>query len=263
MVAPETARAAQTTFCGVQVSSTVKVEPPSAWMSAAVTCQPLANPSTRCDPPRSTACAPGAAPGPGVATAFQPLFTLWPSTSSNGSVAPVTRAPWLSMWTDVACTVAAGPGWVASNWGVPDAVGKAAEPAPPPEAESRASWSMFQPVHVVGAFAQGALWPAAVCTMWGPALSVMPLASGPHGTTWLSPPFRARDVGPTTDTSMGCAVDSQEVGDAVAREGGRYRVDTRTGDADLCDAQRQRQRARRVIVRRVLRPDAGEGHDEV
>ena len=46
----------------------------------------------------------------GVATALKPLLTLWPSTSSKGSVAPVTSAPWLSMCTDVDATVGAAPG---------------------------------------------------------------------------------------------------------------------------------------------------------
>ena len=92
-----------------------------------------------------------------MATACHPLLTLWPSTSSNGSVALVTSAPWLSMCTEVACTEAAGPGWVACSCGVPDAVGKATDPAPPPGAESSASWLMFQPVHVAGALAHGAL----------------------------------------------------------------------------------------------------------
>ncbi len=124
---------------GVQVTSTVKLEPPRACRSAAVTGQPLANPSTSCDCPSSTLWDPGGAPLAGVATARKPLFTLCPSTSSKGSVAPVTSPPWLSMCTEVDATVGAGPGWVACSCGVPAAVGDAAGPAPPPAAESRAS----------------------------------------------------------------------------------------------------------------------------
>ena len=199
----ETARAAQMARWGVHDSSTVKLEPPRAWRSAAVTCHPLAKPSTSCERPRSTAWDPGGAPGPGVATAFQPLLTLWPSTSSKGSVACVTSAPWLTMWTDVAATVAAGPGWVAGSSGVPALVGKALAPGPPPAAESRASWSTFQPVHVVGVLAQGGLWPGTVCTTCGPAFSAIPLASGPHGTSCASPPPRACWVDPTTATLIG------------------------------------------------------------
>ncbi len=122
-MAAETASAAQIFCCGVQVISTVKFEPPSACRSAAVTCHPLANPSTSCDCPSSTLWEPAGAPLAGVATALKPLFTLWPSTSSKGSVAPVTSAPWLSMCTEVAETVGAVPGWVACSCGVPAAVG--------------------------------------------------------------------------------------------------------------------------------------------
>ena len=122
-VAAETASAAQIFSWGVQVICTVKLEPPRACRSAAVTCQPLANPSTSCDCPNSTLCEPGGAPLAGVATALQPLFTLWPSTSSKGWVAPVTSAPWLSMCTEVAVTVGAAPGWVACSCGVPAVVG--------------------------------------------------------------------------------------------------------------------------------------------
>ena len=138
-----------------------------------------------------------------MATALNPLLTLWPSTSSKGSVAPVTSAPWLSMCTEVAVTVGAAPGWVACSCGVPAVVGKAADPAPPPAAESRASWSMFQPVQVVGVLAHGEPCPATVSTMWGPAPSVIPLASGPHGTICTSPPFSPCWVDPTTATLIG------------------------------------------------------------
>ena len=122
-MAAETASAAQISCWGVQVTCTVKLEPPRACRSAAVTCHPLANPSTSCDSPSSTLWEPGGAPRPGVATALNPLFTLWPSTSSKGSVAPVTSAPWLSMCTEVAVTVGAVPGWVACSCGVPAVVG--------------------------------------------------------------------------------------------------------------------------------------------
>ena len=62
---------------------------------------------------------------------------------------------------------------------------------------------MFHPVHVVGAPAQGGLWPRAVWTTWVPADSAMPLASAPQGTSCISPLSSACCVGPTTATSMG------------------------------------------------------------
>ncbi len=118
-------------------------------------------------------------------------------------MAPVTSAPWLSMCTEVAATVGAVPGWVACSCGVPAVVGTAAGPAPPPAAESRASWSMFQPVHVVGVLAHGGPWPGTVSTTCGPAPSVIPLASGPHGTICSSPPLSPCAVDPTTATLIG------------------------------------------------------------
>ena len=77
--------AAQTSRWGVQVSSTVKLEPPSACRSAAVDLPSVGEPvdQLRASPGRRV-CDPAAAPGPGVATACQPLLTLWPSTSSKG-----------------------------------------------------------------------------------------------------------------------------------------------------------------------------------
>ena len=98
----------------------------------------------------------------------RPRAPGWPPPSSPCSRSGPARArrarwrrsrcaPCLTMCTDVAATVAAGPGWVAGSCGVPDAVGKALAPAPPPAAESRASWSMFHPVHVVGVLAHGGL----------------------------------------------------------------------------------------------------------
>ncbi len=105
---------------------------------------------------------------------------------------------------EVVCvTVGAGPGCVAGSTGVPASVGVAVGPAAPPAAESRTSWSMFQPVQVEGAPAQGGLCPTAVCTTWVPADSAMPLASAPQGTSCSSPLSSARCVGPTTATSMG------------------------------------------------------------
>ncbi len=86
---------------------------------------------------------------------------------------------------------------------MPAEVGVTAGPAAPPAAESKTSWSTFQPVHVAGLGAQFGPCPRAVCTMWGPAGSVMPLASGPQGTTWSSPPLSACPVVPTTATSIG------------------------------------------------------------
>jgi hypothetical protein len=62
---------------------------------------------------------------------------------------------------------------------------------------------MFQPVQVAGSGAQLGPWPTAVCTMWGPAGRVMPLASGPQGSSCISPPPRACWVEPTTATSIG------------------------------------------------------------
>ena len=120
------ASAGQTRRWGVHDSVTVKFGPPSSCRSAAVTCQPLAKPSTSWDVPRSTAWEPGAAPGPGVATAFHPLLLLWPNTNSNGWVAPVTDAVSVSMCDAVWVTVGAAPGWVADSVGVPAAVGDAA-----------------------------------------------------------------------------------------------------------------------------------------
>ena len=150
------------------MTSTVKLDPPRACRSAAVTCQPLANPSTSCDCPSSTLWEPGGAPLAGVATALNPLLTLWPSTSSKGSEAPVTSAPWLSMCTEVAVTVGAAPGWVGLQLRRAGRGGEGSGPAPPPAAESRASWSMFQPVQVVGVLAHGGPCPAAVSHDVGP-----------------------------------------------------------------------------------------------
>ena len=62
---------------------------------------------------------------------------------------------------------------------------------------------MFQPVQVAGVLAQGGLCPAVVCTMCGPAPSVIPLASGPQGTSCASPFWRACWADPTTETSIG------------------------------------------------------------
>ena len=77
-VAAETASATQTSRWGVHDNDDREVGPAQACRSAAVTGQPLAKPSTNCGVPRSTECAPAGAPGPGVATACQPLFRLWP-----------------------------------------------------------------------------------------------------------------------------------------------------------------------------------------
>ena len=102
----------------------MKLEPPSACRSAARDLPAVGEPVDELRLSRGPPLwEPGGAPGPGVATACQPLFTLWPRTSSKGSVAPVTSAPWLSMCTDVAVTVGAGPGWVAGSCGVPAVVG--------------------------------------------------------------------------------------------------------------------------------------------
>ena len=62
---------------------------------------------------------------------------------------------------------------------------------------------MFHPVQVVGVLAHGGPCPGTVSTTWGPALRVMPLASGPQGTSCTSPPFRACWVEPTTETLIG------------------------------------------------------------
>src|SRR6185437_5738309 len=61
----------------------------------------------------------------------------------------------------------------------------------------------FQPVHVVGALAHGGLWPMTVCTTWVPAARAMPLASGPHGTAWSSPPSSALVLEPVIATEIG------------------------------------------------------------
>ena len=103
----------------------------------------------------------------------------------------------------VLVTAGAGPGCVAGSCGVPAVVGDGAGPAPPPAAESRTSWSMFQPVHVVGVLAHGGLCPRAVATTCGPAPRLMPLASGPQGTICTSPLASACCVEPTTATLMG------------------------------------------------------------
>ena len=96
-------------------------------------------------------------------------------------MAPETSALCPSMCEAVWVTVGAGPGWVAASWGVPAAVGVTAGPGLPPGAESRLSWSMFQPVHVVGALAQGGLCPTAVCTTCGPRTQRDALGVGPAG----------------------------------------------------------------------------------
>ena len=109
---------------------------------------------------------PGGSPparrAPGVATACQPALTLWPRTSSKGSVAPVASAPWVSMCEAVAVTAAAGPGWVAGrSWASAAAVvvGGPGRPRRPSRGRAgrcptRCTWS--------GALAQGGLWPRAV-----------------------------------------------------------------------------------------------------
>ena len=167
------------------------------------------------------------------------------------------------MCDEVALRVGAGPGCVAASWGVPAVVGNTAGPAPPPAAESRTSWSMFQPVQAVGTLAHGGLWPAVVWTTCGPAPSVIPLASGPHGTTCdLTVGERVRGRSDDGDGDRP-AVDRQQVGDTGSGEVGGRRCGHHAGDADLGDAERQRQLPGRVVVRRVLGPDGGEREDEV
>ena len=133
------------------------------------------------------------------------------------------------MCDDVAVTDGAAPGWVASSWGVPAVVGKTAGPGPPPAAESRTSWSMFQPVQVVGALAHGGLCPSAVCTTCGPAPSVIPLASGPQGTSCASPLSSACCADPTTATSIGWPSMERRLDDAVPGQVGRGRADRTPG----------------------------------
>ena len=140
-------------------------------------------------------------------------------------------------------TVGAGPGCVAASWGVPAVVGKTAGPGPPPAAESRTSWSMFQPVQVVGALAHGGLCPTAVWTTCGPAPSVIPLASGPQGTSCASPLSRACWADPTTATSIGRpSIDSRFETQFPGRSAGSGRP--HAGDADLGDAERAAPAAR-------------------
>ena len=122
---------------------------------------------------------------------------------------------------------------------------------------------MFQPVQVVGARAHGGLCPTAVWTMWGPGPSVIPLASGPQGMSCASPLLEGVLGRPDDGDVDRPAVDRQEVRDAGPGQVGRCRCRPHAGDAHLGDAEGQGQRSRRVVVRRVLRPDAGEGEDEV
>ena len=128
------------------------------------------------------------------------------------------------MWTDVAATVAAGPGWVAGSSGVPALVGKALAPGPPPAAESRASWSTFHPVHVVGVLAQGGLWPATVCTTCGPALQCDPL--GVRAARHELRLAAAQGVlgRPHDGDADRLAVNGEQVGHARPGQGGRRRV---------------------------------------
>ena len=72
---------------------TVKFEPPSACRSAAVTCQPLAKPSTSWGGPRSTACEPAGAPGPGWPPPASPRSRSGPGRVRRAASAPLTSRP--------------------------------------------------------------------------------------------------------------------------------------------------------------------------
>ena len=96
-----------------------------------------------------------------------------------------------------------------------------------------------------------------------PAPRVMPVASGPQGTTCTSPPSSACWVEPTTDTSIGLPVDGEQVGHAVARAAAPAWAPLHAGDADLGDAERQGQRSGGVVVGGVLGADPGEGDHEL
>ena len=88
--------------------------------------------------------------------------------------------------------------------------------APPPAAESKVSWSTFQPLQsarawqwtvVVWAAAEvvrAAWWATWVSTTWGPADRVRPAAEAPQATTETWPLARAAAVEPTIFTVTGC-----------------------------------------------------------
>ena len=224
----------------------MKLEPPRAWRSAAVTCQPLANPSTSCGPPRSTAWDPG---GGARARGGHRLPTLVHALAQHeleglggaGDLGPVAvdvhgrrGAPWR-------------PAPAGSPWSCGRA-GRGGEGAPirrrrrPPSrgragrCSTRCRWS--------------ARWRTAGCDRppsaprAGPRSSVMPLASGPHGTSCASPPSRACWVEPTTATLIGWPSIVSRLDTQLPGQGGRRRVRLDAGDADLGDAQRQFERAR-------------------
>ena len=131
-MAPETASAAQTSRWGVQVSSTVKLEPPRACRSAARHLPAVGEPVDQLRRARGRRRgSPPAAPGPGRGHRLPALVdALARARARRAAVAPVTSAPWLSMWTDVAATVGAGPGWVAVSCGRAGRGGERAGPGP-------------------------------------------------------------------------------------------------------------------------------------